>query len=92
MSPIFKVLAVYYAIINIVLIILMGVDKVKAKRNEWRIKEATLFSAALLGGGIGGFIGMKLFHHKTKKWYFYAVFTAGIILHILLLWCVKSRL
>lgn len=49
MSPLFKVLAIYYAIINIVLIILMGVDKVKAKRNEWRIKEATLFSTALLG-------------------------------------------
>lgn len=62
-----KLLICYYIAINIVLFVLMAVDKVRARRNEWRIKEATLFICALLGGGIGGFLGMKLFHHKTKS-------------------------
>ncbi len=92
MSPLFKVLAVYYAVINLVLFILMGVDKAKAKRDKWRIKEATLMVCALFGGGIGGFLGMKLFHHKTRKWYFYAVFAVGVILHAALLWRLKYKL
>ena len=60
-------MAVYYLAVNLVLFVMMGVDKVRAKRNEWRIREATLAAVALLGGGIGGFAGMKLFHHKKKK-------------------------
>ena len=58
-------MAVYYLAVNLVLFVMMGVDKVRAKRGEWRIREATLAAVALLGGGIGGFAGMKLFHHKT---------------------------
>lgn len=92
MSPLFKVLAVYYLAINLVLLILMGVDKAKAKRDKWRIKEATLMICALIGGGIGGFLGMKLFHHKTRKWYFYAVFAVGIIFHAALLWWLKTKI
>ncbi len=92
MPLLIKVMLIYYGIVNIVLFILMGVDKVKAKRNEWRIRESTLLITSLIGGGIGGFIGMKLFHHKTKKWYFYVMFTVGIILHAILLWCAYSRL
>ena len=67
MDTLSKVLVFYYAAINIVLLILMGVDKAKAKKNKWRVKEATLIVCALLGGGTGGFVGMKLFHHKTRK-------------------------
>lgn len=92
MTPLIKVMLFYYAIVSIVLFILMGVDKVKAKRNEWRIRESTLFVTALIGGGIGGLLGMKLFHHKTKKWYFYVMFAVGIVLHVILLWCAYSKL
>lgn len=42
-----------------------GLDKYKAKAGKWRIPERTLFLLALLGGGIGAFLGMKVFHHKT---------------------------
>ena len=48
----------------------MGLDKSKAKRHAWRIPERTLFLASLLGGSIGTWAGMYLFHHKTKHWYF----------------------
>ena len=87
MSLLLKVMAVYYLAVNLVLFVMMGADKVRAKRGEWRIREATLAAVALLGGGIGGFAGMKLFHHKTKKWYFYCLFTLGIVLLIIIIWC-----
>ena len=49
---------------------LMGVDKWKARRGDWRIPEATLWAFALLGGALGGTLGMQVFRHKTRHWYF----------------------
>lgn len=92
MPLLIKAMLWYYVIVSIVLLILMGIDKVRARRNEWRITEATLIITALLGGGIGGLLGMKLFHHKTRKWYFYVMFTVGIVVHSILLWCAYSKL
>jgi len=43
-----------------------GVDKLRAKKGGWRIPEKTLLALALLGGGVGAFLGMRLFHHKTR--------------------------
>ena len=86
-----KALLIYYAVINICLFILMGDDKVRAKKGRWRIKEAVLLVTALLGGGIGGILGMRIFHHKTKKWYFHAVFILGTVIHIVLLWFLKFK-
>ena len=48
----------------------MWLDKRKAIRHQWRIPEATLFFIALLGGGLGSIVGMQLFRHKTRHWYF----------------------
>ena len=48
----------------------MGIDKRKAKKGSFRIPEATLFSIAIIGGSIGSILGMFLFRHKTKHWYF----------------------
>ena len=62
----FKVLLVYLLIINAVGFILMLVDKVKAKKNLWRIPEATLFLVAAIGGSVGSILGMYTFRHKTK--------------------------
>ena len=60
----------YYAVINIVGFVIMGVDKKRAIRGAWRISEASLFLTALLGGALGCTIGMQRFRHKTKHWYF----------------------
>ncbi len=62
----------YFAIITIVAFALMGIDKHKAKKGAYRISEASLFIAALLGGSIGSVAGMLVFHHKTQHWYFQA--------------------
>jgi uncharacterized membrane protein YsdA (DUF1294 family) len=48
----------------------MGIDKRKARRNAFRIPEATLFSVAIIGGSLGSTLGMFIFKHKTRHWYF----------------------
>ncbi len=81
-----KILIGYYFIINIVSLCLIWYDKRRATRNKWRIPESNLFIAGILGGGIGGFIGMKLFHHKTRKASFYIIYSVSIILHAALIY------
>ena len=61
---------IYYLIINLVGLIMMWADKRKAIKGSYRIPEATLFCVALLGGALGTTLGMNLFRHKTKHWYF----------------------
>ncbi len=63
-------LAGYLIVINILGFALMGIDKRKAQRSAYRIPEATLFTTAIMGGSLGSVIGMYLFRHKTKHWYF----------------------
>ena len=63
-------LAGFLIVINIIGFALMGIDKRRAQRSAFRIPEATLFAVAIIGGSLGSIIGMRLFHHKTKHWYF----------------------
>ena len=58
---------VYAAVMSLIAFAAFGIDKFKAKTNRWRIRERTLFLLALPGGGIGAFLGMKVFHHKTRN-------------------------
>ena len=64
------IIIVYIVMMNLVSFALMGIDKYKAKKKAWRIPEATLFLFAIFGGSIGSILGMFLFHHKTRHWYF----------------------
>ena len=84
--------AIYYAVINLILFASMGIDKRRAVKHKWRISEAALLIMGLLGGSIGALIGMRLFHHKTHKPYFYAVYIASLILHILLIYFIFNML
>ena len=61
---------IYLIIVNIIGFIMMGVDKRRARRKEWRISESSLFTCAFLGGSLGMIVGMHTFRHKTKHWYF----------------------
>ena len=58
-------LTYYLLAINVVAFIMYGIDKYKAKKAKWRISEATLLLLAVLGGSIGAWMGMKVWHHKT---------------------------
>lgn len=60
-----KFLILYLLIINAAGFLLMLVDKWKAKKNRWRIRESTLLLVAALGGSIGSLAGMYTFRHKT---------------------------
>ena len=55
----------YLLVINAVTFLLYGIDKYKAKKGKWRISEATLLTMAAIGGSIGAWAGMRLWHHKT---------------------------
>lgn len=83
-----QLLILYLLIVNAIGLILMLVDKVKAKKNLWRIPEATLFLVAAIGGSIGSLLGMYTFRHKTKHIKFILgmplILAAQIILVILL--------
>ena len=67
-------LILYFFTINALGFLLMLVDKHKARKNRWRIPEATLMGVAVLGGSIGSLIGMYTVRHKTK----HPKFTVGI--------------
>lgn len=59
-------IAIYAIAINVIGYVVMGVDKRRAQRNEWRIPEKTLFLIAMMYGSFGVHQGMKRFRHKTK--------------------------
>lgn len=65
-----KYILIYLGIINLIGFFAMFLDKQKAKRNKWRIPEKTLFLLAVIGGSLGTTLGMHVFRHKTKHWYF----------------------
>ena len=55
----------YFITVNVLGLVLFGIDKWKAKHDKWRISEATLLSVTAIGGSIGAWVGMKVWHHKT---------------------------
>ena len=73
----------YLLAVNIATFFLYGIDKYKAKKNKWRISEATLLTMAAIGGSIGAWAGMRLWHHKTK----HKKFKYGIPIIIILQVC-----
>lgn len=75
-------LAYYLAAVNILLCLLMGLDKLFAKLQKRRIPEKTLFLLAIIGGGLGGTLGMYSFRHKTRHTAFAIGFPALAILQI----------
>ena len=73
------------AIMNITAFALMGHDKRCARQGKWRVPEKRLFLVTACFGGLGGVLGMKVFHHKTQHWYFKVFFPALLVLQVALL-------
>ena len=69
---ILHIVPIYLVIINVVTFFMYGIDKWKAKKSKMRIRETALLGLAVLGGSIGAWLGMKVWHHKTlhKKFRF----------------------
>ena len=64
-EPFNELIIIYLIAINVVTFFLYGIDKWKAKRSKWRIPETTLLGLAVIGGSIGAWLGMNVWHHKT---------------------------
>ena len=60
-----NIILYYLLAVNIATFFLYGIDKYKARKGRWRISEATLLMMAVIGGSIGAWNGMRLWHHKT---------------------------
>lgn len=60
-----QLILVYLVALNVATFFTFGIDKWKAKKAKWRIREAALLLLAVLGGSIGAWLGMKVWHHKT---------------------------
>lgn len=80
-----KIYLIFAAILCIITFVLYGVDKKKAQDHQWRISERSLLLFGLLGGALGGLLGMKVFRHKTKHWYFWVVNVLGIVINVLVI-------
>lgn len=65
-----KYILIYLLLVNIFGLLVMGMDKSRARKRKWRIPEKTLFLVSAIGGSVGTLTGMYLFHHKTRHWYF----------------------
>ena len=87
-----KLVTIIVLIINIVAFAAFGIDKLKAKKEQWRIPEAVLLLLAFLGGSVGSLAGMYLFHHKTKHKKFTFFVPVFLILQICLLAYVLLKL
>lgn len=79
---------IYVCVVNVIAFLMYGLDKVKAKRRQWRIPESTLLGVAVIGGSIGAFVGMQIFHHKTKKPKFYIGVPVIFILQVIGIWVI----
>ena len=88
----FPMLLVVLIVMNLLAFALMGIDKAKAKSGAWRIPEKTLFLVTALFGGLGGTLGMKVFRHKTKHWYFKWGFPVLLVVQIVLLAVILPKL
>ena len=81
-----KEIVIYYLIlVNIVTFIVYGIDKLKARKSLWRIREVALLMLAVLGGSIGAWLGMKVWHHKTLHKKFRYGIPAIIIIQLALI-------
>lgn len=79
-----RLLLAYLAVTNVVTFLVYGIDKWKARHHRWRIPESTLLGLALLGGSIGAYLGMRVWHHKTMHKKFQFGVPAILLLHFAL--------
>ena len=82
-----RIIIIYLLVINIATFFTYGIDKLKAKKKLWRIRESSLLMLAVLGGSIGAWLGMKVWHHKTQHKMFTYGIPAIIIIQLAIIGC-----
>lgn len=87
-----QALYVWIGLMSLITFTVFGIDKWKAEKHAWRISENTLIVLSLIGGGIGGYIGMKVFHHKTRKLKFVSVSISALFWLLAVFACILNVL
>lgn len=82
----------YFIGINVLAFFLYYLDKQKSLLKKRRIRESTLLIVSFMGGSFLGYLGMFMFHHKTRKWYFHVVNLVSIVLYSYFFYCVGRSL
>ena len=85
-----QALYVWIFLMSLITFVAFGVDKRRAVRNQYRISEKALITISLLGGGIGGWLGMRVFHHKTRKLKFLFVTVSAIVWIFVVIACILN--
>ena len=86
-----NVILIFLLIMSVIAFLVMGYDKSQAKKHAQRISEKTLWTLAVLGGGIGAYIGMQLFRHKTKHTNFRVGFLMLMLLYAFLIFYIFTK-
>ena len=73
---------IYLALVNLLAFVMFGIDKYKAQHDRWRIREAKLIGIAVIGGSVGAWLGMLLWHHKTQHLKFRFGLPFILLLHL----------
>ena len=81
-----------WAVVNLIVFCLYGADKRRAKKDAWRIPERTLLTGTWLMGGVGAFIAMRVFRHKTKHIAFQISAPAGMVLSLVVMAAATAKL
>lgn len=87
-----KGFAIILLILSLLTFIVYGLDKHDAKAKTWRTPERRLLLFGFIGGALGGLLGMVIFHHKTRKFYFWLVNLIGLAWQITALWYIGTHL
>lgn len=81
-----------WAVINLIVFLLYGADKRRARKNAWRIPEKTLLAGTWLMGGVGAWLAMRTFRHKTKHIAFQVSVPIGAALSMVIMAAVSAKL
>lgn len=90
MSITIWIAAGYLIVMNGLGLLLCGIDKKRARKQLWRIPEKRFFQVAIVGGGVGVFVGMQLFHHKTRHPSFMVGIPAMIFADLLIIYLIYN--
>ena len=88
----FAALWIAWLIVNLLVFLLYGVDKRRAKKGQWRIPEKTLLTGTWLLGGVGAWLAMRAFRHKTKHMAFQISAPVGAVISLLLIALASAKL
>lgn len=86
-----NIIIITLIVLNIFGFVLVSLDKYKAKNRLWRIPERSFFILSILGGSIGVYIGLFVFNHKTRNWYFMTLIPLIIIIQTVFIYYLLNK-